>query len=229
VSFPLVAKLCNLLARSAQSSFFGFLHSQPVLLTPSAPGPRRNLQESHLSYCRSYPVRASFRCSLPPSIYSYPHSHIGRQFALHCAQRRLGIDLLPKCANLSTPHPWTRWVIIGVGKLYLWRDLKRCVFCLFVYYIYCRPHFYVRTPPVDAIASSFTEHQDGENTDFPSAFTLSLLDRTVTAKDDHAVPLGAVPSLWLSGFSQQPPFDLFLSLPPPRTIHSSSSPSLFIP
>ncbi|KAJ7834914.1 hypothetical protein B0H14DRAFT_2797653, partial [Mycena olivaceomarginata] len=59
LSFPLVGcvvapTLRNLLAQSAHP-LFGFLHSQPVLFTPSAPGPRHNLQESHLSLLSQLP------------------------------------------------------------------------------------------------------------------------------------------------------------------------------
>ncbi|KAJ7868104.1 hypothetical protein B0H13DRAFT_2670347 [Mycena leptocephala] len=56
---------------------------------------------------------------------------------------------------------------------------------------------------------------------------LALLEPHVTAKVDHAVPLGVVSSLLLSGHSEWLPFDLVLHPPCLRTIHPSSSLSWF--
>ncbi|KAJ7917351.1 hypothetical protein B0H13DRAFT_2322451 [Mycena leptocephala] len=47
------------------------------------------------------------------------------------------------------------------------------------------------------------------------------------AKDDHAVPFGAVPSLWLSGHSEPPPFNFCLNSPHLRATNLPSSLSFF--
>lgn len=67
-------------------------------------------------------------------------------------------------------------------------------------------------PPIPLLSNSSIVLQQGFSAD-PSLTSFPLPECPVTTKDDHTVPFGVVPSLWLSEHSEQLPMNLLLNSP----------------